>query len=69
MGILLRRQIPVVLALPASGDMGLRLEQPGMPVSVKCLAGAVNFLRNDRDYCACLVCGTVAGFAAVTCRP
>jgi hypothetical protein len=43
--------------------MGLRLEQPGMPVSAKCLADAVNFLGNDRGYCACLVCGTVAGFA------
>jgi len=33
---------------------------------VKCLVSAVSFVRNGG---ACLVCGTLAGLAEVTCRP
>ncbi len=52
-------------ALPAAGERPLR----GMPGSVKCLVGAVDFLRCGGDGCACVVGGMLAGSAAVTCRP
>lgn len=57
-------RFPVVPGVARNGGAA---SAAGAVCGVKCLVGAVSFCRNGGDCGACLGCGPMAWFAAVTC--
>ena len=69
-GSCFRRQVPCRPERYAHRGSGPpRREEQRDAGDVKCLAGAVNFVRTGGSRGACPVCGALAGVRAVSCRP